>query len=374
MNSKTAIIIGGGIIGCSIALELARAGIRCTIIDKGGLNKEASTAAAGMLGAQAETYRPSPFYELCRLSQKLYRDWADELAQIGGISPQYIAEGILRAALTREDEQELRSRLSWIQDAEWLSANEMRAIEPAITADVIGGLHFRQDHQVHPVHVAQALEACLYKLGCEIREWTPVFGLVERGGTIQGVRTSDGEIWADHVILSAGAWSPALTEPFGLSLPMFPVKGQCIALKVDAPLIRSSVFTHGCYVVPKLDGTLTVGATQVETGFDKRCHASVIGSLHAAAAQLLPGLEQAEFVRTWAGLRPGTADGLPFMGRSAALPGLILATGHYRNGILLAAATGRLIKQLVLDERPDMDLTPFAPDRVLSAAAAQSTV
>ncbi|PZE21019.1 glycine oxidase ThiO [Paenibacillus xerothermodurans] len=370
MNSstKSAIIIGGGIIGCSIALELSLAGIRCALIDKGALNQEASTAAAGMLGAQVETHHPGPFYQLCRLSQALYREWSIKLLTIGGISPQYIAEGILRAALTPEDESELQSRLSWIEDAEWFSAREMRVREQAITPDVLGGLYLRRDHQVHPIHLAQSLTAALHKLDCEIREWTPALSLIERGGHIRGVRTTDGELFADHIILSAGAWGSALTEPFGLSLPLFPVKGQCISLKTAAPVIRSTVFFKECYVVPKEDGTMIVGATQEEAGFDKRCHASVIGSLHTSASRLIPELEHAEFVRTWAGLRPGTRDGLPYIGRPAALPGLITATGHYRNGILLAPATGRLIKQLVLDEQPDMDLGAFAPDRVRSAA------
>jgi glycine oxidase len=347
-------------------LELLRAGIRCTLIDKGALNKEASTAAAGMLGAQVETHHPGAFYELCRWSQRLYREWTEEVLQTGGISPQYIDEGILRAAFTDEDELELKSRLPWIQDTEWLTAAEMRAIEPGISEGIRGGLHFRQDHQVHPVHLAQALQASVSKLGCEIREWTPAFSLLERGGRIHGVRTAAGELWADQVILASGAWSSALTEPFGLKLPLFPVKGQCISVRTETPIIRSTVFTKGCYVVPKLDGSMIIGATQEECGFDKRCHVSVVGSLHAAAANLLPGLKQAEFVSTWAGLRPGSRDGLPFIGRSALLPGLILAAGHYRNGILLAPATGKLVKQLVLDEPSGIDVTPFLPDRVLN--------
>ncbi|TDF95787.1 glycine oxidase ThiO [Paenibacillus piri] len=371
-NKTSAIIIGGGVIGCSIAFELQRAGISCTLIDKGALNREASTAAAGMLGAQVEIHHPGAFYELCQWSQQLYREWTADLQQVGGVSPQYIDEGILRAAFSEEDRLELESRLPWMHNAEWLTSAEMRAIEPGLSANILGGLHLQNDHQVHPVHLAQALQASLHKLGCAIREWTPVFSLIERGGRIEGVRTADGELYADQVILAAGAWASALTEPFGLKLPLFPVKGQCISLRTEAPVIRSTVFTQGCYVVPKLDGSMIVGATQEECGYDKRCHAAAIGSLHAAASRLLPELREAEFVGTWAGLRPGSRDGLPFLGHSAALPGLILAAGHYRNGILLAPATGRLVKQLVLGDKPQFELKPFAPDRTSEHNAAET--
>ncbi|UQZ82923.1 Glycine oxidase [Paenibacillus konkukensis] len=370
MNSTTsAIIIGGGIIGCAIASELLRAGVRCTLIDKGALLQEASTAAAGMLGAQVEIHHPGHFYELCRWSQQLYREWTEQLQRIsGGVSPQYINEGILRTAWDEEDERELRSRLGWIQDAEWLEADGLRALEPAMAAGIRGGFHFPNDHQVHPVHLAKTLQAALYKQGCTIREWTPAFGLIERGGRIAGVRTSEGELLADHVIVSAGAWSPALTAPWGIELPMFPVKGQCISVRTDAPVTRKTVFTKGCYIIPKQDGTYLIGATQEEAGFDKRCHVSAVSALHAKAAKLLPQLAQAEFVGTWAGLRPGTRDGLPFLGAPSKAPGLIVATGQFRNGILLAPATAKLVMQLVTGSRTELDLTPFHPDRVLAAA------
>jgi glycine oxidase len=362
-NATTAIIIGGGIIGCSIAWELARSGTRCTIIDKGALNQEASTAAAGMLGAQVEIHHPGAFYELCLLSQRLYRDWSDEMHRISGISLQYVEGGILRAALHEEDEQELLGRLPWIRNAEWLSAADMLALESGLSPQIRGGLRFPRDHQIHPTHLAEALQTGLRKLGCAIREWNPVLNLIERQGRIEGVRTADGSYFADHVIVCAGAWAAALTEPFGMHYPLFPVKGQCISVRTETPAIRSTVFTKGCYIVPRLDGSLTIGATQEEAGFNKQCQISVIGELHARATQLVPSLAKAEFIRTWAGLRPGTSDELPVLGRSTQLPGLVLATGHYRNGILLAPATGRLIKQLLLDGRTELDLAPFSPDR-----------
>lgn len=371
-TAPTAIIIGGGVIGCSAAYELAKAGFACTLLDKGALNQEASTAAAGMLGAQVETHGPGPFYELCIQSQQLYKAWIDELELYSAVTAQYIGEGILRAALTEEDELELRSRLPWIQNAEWLTASDMLKLEPELSHAVRGGLHFYADHQVHPVWLAKALGAAIVKQGCQIREWTPVFRLLTEAGTgrVCGVQTSEGALHADIVVLASGAWSPALTEPLGIQLPMFPVKGQCLSVKTAAPLIRSTVFTHGCYIVPKMDGSYIIGATQVEVGFDKHVTVSAIGELHSRAATLLPRMNEAEFIHTWAGFRPGTRDGLPFLGASDETPGLIFATGHYRNGILLAPVTGKIVAQIATGEPTLVDLKAYSPMRASAAAAA----
>lgn len=370
-DAPSAIIVGGGVIGASIAYELGKAGFACTLLDKGGWSQEASTAAAGMLGAQVETHQPGPFYELCRVSQQLYRPWAEELEALTGLPPQYIAEGILRAALTEEDEAELRSRLPWMSDAQWMSAEDMLQMESELTPAVRGGLYLHADHQVHPVWLTRTLRAALVRQGCSIREWTPVTKLLTASGRVTGVHTPEGELTADIVVLAAGAWSSALTEPLGLTLPMFPVKGQCMAVRTEAPLIRSTVFTKGCYIVPKNDGSYIIGATQEQAGFDKRATTRIIADLYNKAAALLPRMAEAEFVSTWAGLRPGTEDALPFLGAWDGAPGLLLATGHYRNGILLAPVTGKIIAQLAQGRPTEVDLAPYLPARAL---ASRSTI
>lgn len=357
------IVIGGGIIGCSIAFDLAKKGISVIVIDKGALCKEASTAAAGMLGAQVEIHHPGPFYELCKLSQRLYPEWARELHEFSGVSPQYIGKGILRVALTEEDEAELKSRFPWIDGGEWLTYSQAREIEPGISEAVRGGVYFAKDHQIHPLHLAKALRSALHKLGCAIKEWTPALRLIVNGGQVVGVKTTDGDMYADQVVLSAGSWSGSLLEPLSLRLPVFPVKGQCISVRVDKPCITSTVFAKGCYIVPKLDGALTIGATQEEAGFNKKTTIADISLLHQKAAAVLPALQDAEFVATWAGLRPGSPDGLPFIGQLTDAPGLTIATGHFRNGILLAPVTGRLIAELLTGEPVSVDLEPFAPTR-----------
>lgn len=367
-DRPAAIVIGGGIIGCAAALELIKAGFACTVLDQGALMQEASTAAAGMLGAQVETHEPGPFYKLCRHSQELYRPWTEELEELTGITAEYVAEGILRVALDEEDEAQLRSRLSWMRGAQWLSAEQIRAAEPMLAPEVRGGLMLERDHHIMPTALAGALRAALVKLGCRIREWTPAYRLLQHQGRIAGVQTAEGPLYADVTVLAAGAWAPVLTEPLGLKLPVFPVKGQCISLRPEAPLNRSTLFAKSCYIVPKRDGTALIGATQLEAGFDKRTDAEAVAKLYRKACALLPAMRDAAFVRTWAGLRPGSRDGLPFIGTWPGAPGLIFAAGHYRNGILLAPGTGLLVKQLALGEQPALDLTAFAPGRAAGAA------
>lgn len=363
---ESVIVVGGGIIGCSIAYTLAKRGFEVTLLDKGGLNEEASTAAAGMLGAHVEIHHDGPFYELCKESQRLYRPWTEALFAETGISPQYTAEGIVRAALTEEDERELRSRVPWI-GCSWLQADDIRALEPAISPDVRGGLFFESDHQIHPLHLARSLQAALRQSNCRIMPWTPALGLFRENGIVRGVRSPQGPLLADLVIVTAGAWGGELLEGTGLKLPLFPVKGQCFALRPASLPIRKTVFTHGCYIIPRQDGTLTVGATQLEAGFNKTPTAAGIASVYAKAEALLPAVKDAAFLTTWVGLRPGTPDGLPYIGTVADAPGLIVAIGHYRNGILLAPVTAKLVGQLAAGEAPSTDLAPYSLERVHAA-------
>lgn len=362
-DTRTAVVLGGGIIGCASAIELAKRGYQVTVIEKGRLMAEASSAAAGMLGAHAETHQPGPMFELCLASQRLYRDWVSELESLGGRTLQYRDEGILRVARTEEEESELRSRLPWVGPVQWLEPEEARTFEPELGEEIRGGLYFRQDHQIHPVLLAQAFEQALKRLGCTILEETAALSLIEDQGRVSGVRTSQGPLQADVTVLAAGAWSGELLRTIGRELPLFPVKGQCYSLKPAGPVIHRTVFAKGCYLVPRSDGTITVGATQQEAGFDRRPTVNDLYELHRTASVLLPVLRDAELVSTWAGLRPGTPDGLPYLGMLPDTEGLIIASGHYRNGILLAPATGLLVGQLADRETPFINLDPFAPAR-----------
>jgi glycine oxidase len=372
MNQKpSALIIGGGMIGCSIAYELAKSGFICTLLDKGSLLSEASAAAAGMLGGHVETHQPGPFFELSKASQRLFPDWAAELQLTSGISPQYVDKGILRVAFDDEDRNELLSRLEWMGGgAEWLGSKEILLLEPAVNDKQLGGLFFPQDHQVHVRHLGQALHASLHKLDVTIKEWLPVSHILESGGRAVGVHTPEGDYYADHVILTTGSWSSSLLNRFEIDLKISPVKGQCMSVRPAKPTLSSTLFTKGCYIVPKLDGTMIIGATQEQIGFDKRITIAAITELTEKASRLIPELKQAEFIESWTGLRPGTPDELPYIGASKKLPGLVLATGHFRNGILLSPITGKLINSLLTNQALLVDIEAFSPERVLVKSAA----
>ncbi|MEI7024885.1 glycine oxidase ThiO [Paenibacillus sp. y28] len=380
----SAIVVGGGIIGGAIALELRLQGADVTLLDAGRIGGEASGAAAGMLGAHVEIHKPGPFFDLCRYSLGLYKDWTDQLAAWSGISPQYIPEGIVRLALDEEDELEVKGRESWIQSGRARSTEELRQLEPKLTSEGRGGLYFESDHQIQPVQLMASLADALRNSGCQVLEHTPVLSLLtesDLAGTthaasparkqrVIGVRTPQGTLQADYVIVAAGSWSSSLFASVNLRLPVTPVKGQCISVRPRKPQQRpaKTVFTKGCYVVPKSDGTVLIGASQEHIGYDKALEIPVINRLYNQAIRLVPDLQDAEFVSTWAGLRPATPDELPYLGHVDSHPGLIAATGHYRNGILLAPATGRLIADLIMGREPAVDLAPYAPNRVYAGS------
>ena len=356
-------VAGGGVIGLAVAYELVKAGCSVVIVERGPLHGEAVAAAAGMLGAEAEAHQGDDFFRLCLFSRSLYRSWAAELEARSSVSIEYRAEGIIRAALDEEEEQELRARGERIPGAVWMDGDGLRRIEPELSPDVRGGYFFADDHQVHPVRLAEALRLASAGLGVRFREHTPVLGILTENGRAVGLRTTDGDVFAEAVVVAAGAWSSALLQTIGVRLPVEPVKGQCYALSPDRPVIRKTVYTRGCYIVPKADGSLWIGATQEYAGFDKTPTAAAVAELHQVASALLPVIKHARFVATWTGLRPGTPDGLPWIGPIEECPGLFVAAGHFRNGILLAPATGRLLREMILGEPLSHPIDCCSPNR-----------
>jgi glycine oxidase len=360
------LVLGGGVIGTAIAYECATRGISVTVIEKNETGMESSSAAAGMLGAQVESHFPGAFYELCTQSRTLYADWIERLEAVSGVAVDYRDGGIVRVALTEEDEAELRGRLSWMDgDVRWLNAAEIKELEPELGNGARGGLYFSADHQVNAPKLAQSLRAALRRLRVDVREYTEISEwLVEhQTNAICGVRCGNEQFVAEQTVVAAGAWSAHLLTPLGITLPVKPIKGQCFAVQPARPLTERTVFTKGCYVVPKSDGSLVIGATEEDSGFDKQIDETAVARIQATACQLLPALQNATFSRAWTGLRPGSADGKPFLGPVPGRPNLFIAAGHYRNGILLTPITARLMADLLTTGRTAVDLTPFAVGR-----------
>ncbi|UJF34117.1 glycine oxidase ThiO [Paenibacillus hexagrammi] len=345
------IVVGGGVIGCSIAYELAKKGQRVILLERGRIGQEATQAAAGMLGAQSEMEDVGPLFQWSRISRSLFPRLSEELKEVTGIDMGLNREGLLHIALNDEQRHELirRERLhsSVRARAEWLSAKEAAQLEPQLGEDLLGALYLPDDGQVDAPLLGQALAKAASIRGVELREYMQVLGLLTEGEKVLGVMTSDGPIYGNQVIVAAGTWSSQLLSGIGVELPMYPVKGECFSVLERSPRLRKTLFTHGCYIVPKAGGRLVVGATMVPGSYDRKVTVAGLAQLMERAAGLVPSIAEAEWEKAWTGLRPQTADGLPYIGAIPGIEGLYAATGHYRNGILLSPITGRVMADLV---------------------------
>ncbi len=363
------IIVGGGVVGCTIAYHLVLAGARVTLLERREVAGEASGAAAGMLAPLSESSRPGPFLDLCLASLRLFPALADALHQETGIDIEYLPSGILRVALTEDEERELRHRFEW-QTAlgglglplEWVDAAALGRLEPRL-APARGAISSPQEHQVSAGRLTQALAHAAARRGAALRQGVAVTGLATNGRRVTGVRTPAGNASGGEVVLAAGSWTGAFARRLGVPLPVRPVRGQMLAFADFALPLRHVVWGEAAYLVPKANGFLFVGATVEDVGFRRSTTVRGLRHLRRAARALVPSLAYGEVASSWAGLRPGSADGLPILGRVPGWDGVSVASGHFRNGILLAPITGRLMAQLLTGGETELPLAPFSPGR-----------
>ena len=364
--SVDAVIIGGGVIGCAAARELAHAGHRVTLLDRSAPESGASWAAAGMLSPQAEADRADPFLDLLLESRRIYPAFAAALREETGRDVGYREEGTLLIALTDDDEAELEDRLTWQREGglevDVLSRNELHELEPAVSTEARWGLRFPGDHQVDNRLLAEALWQAAAAAGVRMRRGEQVTRLLRDARQVVGVELASGErIDAEWVVLAGGSWSPQV-QGLPRSLPVQPVHGQLLALRPRAELLRHVVNSPRIYLVPRGDGRVIVGATVEQTGFRRQVTASGVHHLLTAALEVVPRLAEAALVESWSGHRPGTPDDRPILGPDPELPNLVYATGHYRNGILLAPVTGLIVEDIVSGNRGRV-LDPYSPTR-----------
>ncbi|MER3434440.1 MAG: glycine oxidase ThiO [Leptolyngbya sp. ERB_1_1] len=343
------LIIGGGIIGLAIAIELKAQGAAVTILCR-DFAEAATHAAAGMIAPQAEELPPSPMLDLCLESRALYPDWIHKLESLTGLNAGYWACGILTP------------RYRYSEKPGWLDRASILTHQPDLSDEVIGGYWFPQDAQVDNRALAKVLWMAAQELGIEIHTGIQVdaFGTgkparFKSDSNITHLETNQG-IWkADRYILATGAWSQEL-----LPIPVFPRKGQMLAVRVldhDLPL-KQVLYGEESYIVPRRDGRIIVGATSENVGFQAGNTAIGVHQLLSAAIRLYPPIQHFTLEETWYGFRPTTPDELPILG-SSPYANLTLATGHYRNGILLAPVTASAIAQFVLTEKTDPRLEAF---------------
>ena len=368
VQSAEVVIVGGGAIGCSIAYHLARAKVDVLLLERGQVGREASWASAGIL-THGDPSSRKPRQQLAAQSRAMFAPLCDELRELTGVDPEYRASGGLRLFFSEEEISQgrhwhERSVVSGIR-AEFLQSSELQQLEPVVSSSAVAGLHFLDDGSVRNPRWVRALSLGAQKLGASVIEALPVIGFESRGDRVQAAVTPAGRIKGEHFVLAAGAWSNRLGESLGINLPVFPSRGQIVLLESVARKIERVIHANGCYLVPRSDGKVIVGATVESVGYNKSTSAEGIQELLDWALDVAPGLKDMAFVRCWSGLRPASRRGGPFLGQVEGFDNVVVATAHNRNGILLSAVTGRLIAELISAGKTSFPIDAFAlPDPV----------
>ena len=363
-------IVGGGAIGLAIGWRLAQHGVPVAIYERGEAGHGASWAAAGMLAAGVETEPgETALAALNRRSLALWPEFAAALEQVSGLSVDLRREGTLMIALNRDDAAQLRFTYDFQREhgiaLEWLSPRDALKREPRLNPSLAAAVYSPGDHQADNRMLVRALKRAFLAAGGTLHEHAAVTAIEEAAGRVTGLVVGETRVAAEVVVLAAGAWSSEIAGlPAEARAPVRPVKGQMLALKMDpaAPLLRHVVWAPRAYLVPRRDGRLIVGGTVEEKGFNGDLTAGGIFALLEGAWRAVPGTEELAIDEMWVGFRPGSRDDAPLLGPSG-IAGLVHATGHYRNGILLTPVTADVITRYVLSGEIDAAMAPFTPER-----------
>lgn len=367
--SADALIVGGGLIGCALAAELSERGLRVLVIERHEPGAEASGAAAGMLSPQAEAHGPGPFFDLALESRELYPEWSRRLFDETGLDVGFRRTGLLQCAF-----DPLAARQTF-QSHAWQRKRGLRVEERPretlgalaggrLSPKVAGATFFPDEAAVDPRRLTRAAWLSAERRGAKVLAGVSATRLRIERGVCRGVETAAGSFEAGFVVDAAGAW--AAFDP-AVPVPVEPVRGQIVEVRLEGEPLATLLCSDDVYLVPRADGTVLVGSTVEHVGFRKEVTAEAVEMLLAAAARLLPSLASARFVAAWAGLRPGTPDGMPILGASR-VPGLFFAAGHFRNGILLAPVTARRMADLLTGGAGADALAPFGYERFAGAA------
>jgi glycine oxidase len=367
------VVIGGGIVGCACAYELAKGGARVTLLEYGKTGMQATNAAAGMLAPLIESDGVGP---MLRFGAQALREYAGGVAEVEracGFDVEYRPNGILKAAFDEAGAEKLRRRFAWQREQgfpiEWLEGDLCRELEPRLSPRVIAGVFSASEGSVSNQLLALGLERAATALGADIRSRTPATGFRTRAGRVTTVRSAGADFACDAVVLAAGARSGQIAAKLPARVPVRPVRGQMIALGGMSAPIRHIVWGPDGYLVPRANGLVFAGATVEEVGFRRRTTKVGLRRLRLMANALVPQLAAAAAHFDWAGLRPGTPDALPIIGPLPRWENVAAATGHYRNGILLGPLTGRAVARGVLAGDWSGVPAEFAPSRFDQPAA-----
>jgi glycine oxidase len=360
------LILGGGVIGLTTAYFLAREGVRVEVIDRGDFGHEASWAGAGILPPGNAAHARTPFDQLRSHSAALFPTLSAELRERSGVDNGHLRCGGLELVGESDEAAEQEWRGEGIA-VERLDAAGLRRLEPALASDLGPAYHLPEMGQLrNPRHLKALLAGCA-SWGVRLRPGCPAHGFEQRGSRVSAVRTAAGRLEAGQFVVATGAWTDSLLEQIGWRPGIHPVRGQIVLLNTGTPVFRRVLLWGARYLVPRPDGRVLIGSTEEDAGFEKRTTAAAIAELLALGCRLVPGLAGAHLERCWAGLRPGSPDGLPYLGAVPGCENLFVAAGHFRAGIQLSPATALVMKELLLGLPTTVSLEPFRLDRAAAA-------
>ena len=380
-KNQDILIVGGGIIGLSLARSLRNRGVdKIMILEQNKCGREASYAAAGMLAPQAEADCADDFFRFCQESRDLYPQFAEDLFSETAVDVELDRTGTLYLAFTERDAENLEDRYAWQKNAnlsvEKLSRKEVLEIEPNVSPDVLFGLRFPLDWQVENRKIIEALIKLLPKQKGTIQQPINSDGsfsgkakrLLSEGNRITGVETDLGVFSASIVVIASGAWTSLIEDKFRLlsDIKIKPVRGQMLAFNDNHKLLRHVIYTARGYIVPRKDCRILVGATVEDVGFENYTTGAGVASLLNTAFEISSKFKDLSLKKSWSGLRPFAADGLPILGAFSEIENLFVATAHYRNGILLAPRTAEILADKIVGNKESKYLETFSPRRFRS--------
>ena len=366
------LIVGAGAIGLSLAYELACTGWSVRVVERGEPGRESSWAGAGIFPPANQATAVHPLDQLRGLSHRLHIDWSTRLREETGIDNEYqrcgglyLARDLGEAATLRAFAKEMRELQIEVRE---VPLTELANLEPALR-DVSESGRLRSAWLLpdevqlrNPRHLQALLAACRQR-GVDIEGQTEVVDFPYEAGQLQGVQTNRGLLTAKRYCLTSGAWTYGLLKRLGIETGIFPVRGQIVLFHTERPILHHVISEGSRYLVPRRDGRLLVGSTEEEAGYDKRTTEAAIADLTDFAWGLVPALQTAAVEQTWAGLRPATFDGFPYLGRIPGLNNAYVAAGHFRSGLHLSTGTAVVMRQLMCGEQPEIDLSPFRVGR-----------